>query len=99
MTLEIRFRPKAEADLEEIWEYTVSTWSEDQAVLYLENLKAAVDLLAEFPEMARLRKEFRPAVRLHPVREHLIVYLEHHDSLDVVRVLHNRSNWTALLAE
>lgn len=99
MVLDIKFRPQAEQDLVEIWDYTASTWSEDQALSYLEGLKAAVDLLAEYPEMARRRAEFTPAVRLHPVREHIVVYRAEDNALEIIRILHSRSNWAALLAE
>ena len=99
MVLSIKFRPRAEQDLEDIWNYTVARWSADQAISYLEGLKAAIDLLAEFPEMARLRSEFRPAVRLHPVREHLVIYIAHDDALEIIRVVHTRSNWSVLLTE
>lgn len=99
MALNIKFRPRAERDLVDIWDYTAATWSEDQALSYLESLKAAVDLLAEFPEMARRRAEFTPAVRLHPVREHIVVYRVEDNALEIIRILHSRSNWSALLAE
>jgi plasmid stabilization system protein ParE len=32
---EYRLRPRAIADLDEIWDYTVSTWNEAQAERYL----------------------------------------------------------------
>ena len=99
MGLSIEFRPRAEQDLEDIWNYTVTRWSAEQAIPYLEGLKAAVGLLAEFPEMARLRSEFQPPMRLHPVQEHLIIYIDHENALEVIRVVHTRSNWSAFLTE
>lgn len=99
MTLKIKFRPKAESDLEDIWDYTLTQWGGDQAITYLENLRSAIDLLADYPDMARLREEFDPPVRLHPVREHLVIYVINGEDLEVIRVLHNRADWSAYLAE
>jgi len=62
-------------------------------------LGQAFDRLAQFPEMARLRMEFTPPVRIQPYQSHLIVYLAEGDLIDVIRVLHSRANWTTLLAE
>ena len=99
MTYGVTLRPAAEADLAEIWDYTVEAWSEDQAAVYLTGLGQAFDRLAQFPEMARLRMEFKPPVRILPYQSHLIVYLAEGNQIDVVRVLHSRANWTTLLAE
>ena len=99
MTYSVTLRPAAEADLAEIWNYTVEAWSEDQAEVYLTGLGQTFDRLAQFPEMARLRVEFTPPVRILPYQSHLIVYLAEGDLIDVIRVLHSRANWTTLLSE
>ena len=49
--------------------------------------------------MARLRMEFSPPVRIFPYQQHVIVYVETSEVLDVLRVLHGRANWVGLLAE
>ncbi|MEQ8897959.1 MAG: type II toxin-antitoxin system RelE/ParE family toxin [Roseovarius sp.] len=99
MSRQVLLRPRAEADLADIWDYTVGAWSEAQAVSYLTGLDATLGLLAEFPETARLREEFVPPVRIHPYRAHLIVFLADDSVLDVVRVMHARPNWQAFLTE
>lgn len=99
MIRQVRLRPRAEADLDDIWDYTVDTWSEVQAVDYLSGMDAALKLLAEFPEMARLRQEFTPPVRIHPYRKHLIIYIADESFIDVVRIVHARTNWSALLTD
>lgn len=95
----VHLRPAAQADLDDIWRYTVETWSQTQAEVYLSGLGAAFDRLAQFPQMARLREEFDPPVRLFPYQQHVIVYLTSEDNIDIIRVLHNRTNWASLLAE
>ncbi|WP_300035541.1 type II toxin-antitoxin system RelE/ParE family toxin [uncultured Roseobacter sp.] len=99
MIRQILFRPRAIADLEDIWQYTEETWSVDQAARYLTGLDAAVALLAEFPDMARARTEFTPPVRIHPYRRHLILYLAEEESIDVLRIVHGRANWAEFLAD
>lgn len=94
----IRFRPRAEADLDGIWDYTAETWSERQAIAYLEGLRAALSMLAEFPETARLRQEFTPPVRVYTYREHVVIFTTEETALTVVRVLHSRANWREMLS-
>lgn len=95
----IRLRPRAQADLDDIWAHTVDTWSLAQAEAYLFGIGAIFDLLAEFPEIARLRAEFAPPVRIYPYREHLVIYLVDDDGLDVLRVVHRRQDWTIFFSD
>lgn len=99
MPRKVLYRPKAETDLGDIWSYTVSAWSEAQAVNYLEGLDAAFTLLSDFPEISRLRSEFTPAVRIYTYRSHLVIYASDDASIEVIRILHTRSDWMALLSE
>ena len=95
--MKLTFRPRAEADLAAIWDYSVATWSEAQAESYLRGLEDTLALLAAHPEMARLRPEFRPPVRLFPYRQHLVVFMAEAGALEVIRVLHARTDWSVLL--
>lgn len=71
----------------------------DQAETYLQGLGATFRLLREFPELARERDEIVPPVRIHPYRSHLIVYQVSEDAVEVIRVLHGRQDWQALLQD
>ena len=79
---------QAEQDLLEIWLYTFNEWGQQQADVYLDDLSAAMALLAEQPLACRERLEFNPPVRIHHHAHHLLVYLVHDDGINVVRVLH-----------
>jgi toxin ParE1/3/4 len=79
---------QAEQDLLEIWLYTFNEWGAPQADAYLDELAAAMDLLAEQPLICRERPEFNPVVRIHHHAHHLIVYLLAHEGINIVRVLH-----------
>jgi len=95
----VALRPQAEADLSAIWDYTVETWSEQQAVTYLSGINAVFQKLSEFPEMARLRSEFSLPIRIMPYQRHQIIYCVEDDHIDVLRVVHSRANWAAFLLE
>jgi toxin ParE1/3/4 len=66
---------QAEQDLVDIWLYTFNEWGEQQADKYLDELAAALNLLAQPPLICRERSEFTPPVRIQHHEHHLIVYL------------------------
>nr|WP_216654827.1 type II toxin-antitoxin system RelE/ParE family toxin [Pseudogemmobacter hezensis] len=95
-------RPAAREDLAQIWQQGAATWGADRADAYLDSLFGVFDLLAGFPEMARLRPEFRPPLRIHPSGRHLILYLgaEQADApgIEILRLLHDRQSLLAYLS-
>lgn len=90
-------RPAAEADLSAIWLQGVASWGVDQAERYADGLFAVFDLLAEFPEMARERREFTPPVRIHLSGSHLVIYQLDGQGIQIIRILHAHQNLTAYL--
>ncbi len=99
MTRRLTFRPQAEADLTGIWDFTAGRWSTEQAERYFTGLNQTLALLCAHPEIARLRTEFTPPVRLHPYRSHLVIFTADEEVLEVIRVVHMRSDWAAVLGE
>jgi toxin ParE1/3/4 len=96
---EYRLSPAAQNDLSGIWDYTALMWSPDQADAYLRGLAEKLDVLCVHPEIARERREIDPPVRLHSYRSHLIIYRIEDDHLAIIRVVHRRQHWQALLDE
>ena len=92
-------RPVAEADLSAIWLQGAARWGVDQAERYADGLFAVFDLLAEFPEMARERREFTPPVRIHPSGSHLVIYQLEGQGIEIIRILHSHQNLTAYLQD
>ena len=78
----------AEEDLVAIWLYTFNEWGEQQADKYLDDLNAAITLLADQPLICRERTELEPPVRIHHHGHHLIVYLALDNGINLVRLLH-----------
>jgi plasmid stabilization system protein ParE len=50
---EFLLRPKAVADLDSIWDYTVDTWSEEQAERYIRMLHSGFESIAREPARGR----------------------------------------------
>lgn len=94
-----RLLPSAQSDLGSIWDYTAEMWSPEQADAYLHGLADTLDALCHHPEIARERNETDPPVRLHPNRAHLITYRIEDDHPAIIRVVHNRQHWRAVLNE
>jgi len=96
---EFRLSPASQNDLDKIWDYTAEMWSPDQADVYLRGLSDKLGDLCRHPEIARERIEINPPVRVHPYRSHLIIYRIEDDHLAIIRVVHGRQRWQALLSE
>lgn len=71
---EARLRPRAEADLAEIWNYSRDQWSIARADEYVGALFDAMARLAEKPSCGRSAEDIRPGYRKQKVRSHVIFY-------------------------
>lgn len=91
--------PAAKADLSDIWDYTAAHWSLNQARTYASGITHLLYLLCDQPEIAPLFGTFTPPVRIHRFRAHLVIFTADDATVDVIRVVHGRSNWAEALAE
>ena len=99
MTRQVVIKGLAIADLDGIYRFGVETWGQQRAGAYIQAIDGLFTLLAEQPEIARERHDIDPPVRLHPYRSHLVIFRAEDASLDVLRIVHARSDWRALLGE
>ena len=99
MSRSLILRPLAQADLRAIWDHTATHWGQAKAETYLHGLGQLFTLLADHPEIARTRKDFRPPIRLHPYQSHLVIFTSTDHALEIIRVVHNRSNWADLFTD
>lgn len=97
MTRQLILTPAAIADLEAIYRHFSERWGKDQARNYLQSLDCILRLLADHPEIARLRAEFTTPINQYPFRSHLVIFRHDDITLDVIRIVHARSNWQGLL--
>lgn len=86
----IRLTPRAEADLDEIWNYTADSWGIEQAELYIRDLWLAMEFVAADPRRGKASDDVRPGYRRYRAGSHLIFYRVAGEDIEVVRVLHQR---------
>jgi toxin ParE1/3/4 len=83
-------RPRAQADLGEIWDYTADRWGLDQAETYIRQLWHDISILADSPLLGRECEEIRAGYRKYPSGSHILFYRLTPDGVDVIRILHER---------
>jgi toxin ParE1/3/4 len=84
------FSPRAEADLGEIWDFTVKTWGEEQAENYIRLLVSAIETVAQNPRRGRPCNEVRKGYRQYLAGSHIIFFRKIKGGIDVARILHGR---------
>jgi toxin ParE1/3/4 len=92
MSKPVRITVNAKADLSAISDFTVAKWGQLQCRAYLADLKAAMMALGLMPSLGRRRDELKPGWRSPPCGSHVILYIEHDDRIDVLRVFHSRQD-------
>lgn len=86
--LQLRLTPKAEADLEDIWIYTLGNWGQAQAEEYLRSLERAFELLRQNPLLGISIENVRAGYRRMQLTSHSIFYRHTPDALEIIRILH-----------
>ena len=89
-----RLTPAAQHDLSLIWDYTQDRWDLAQAEIYVREIGAAVERIAEDPLRGRPCDEIREGYRRYAIGSHLLFYVERSDGVDVIRILHQRMDPT-----
>jgi toxin ParE1/3/4 len=91
--------PRARADLDEIWDHSVREWGDARAEKYLLAFRSAFETLTEHPRLGRSAHVIRPGYRSFAVNSHVVFYRISKDQIDIVRILHQKSDHTARLSE
>ncbi len=80
---------KAVEDLGEIWNYTVETWSENQAEIYYSLLIDSCQVLANKPNQGKSYEVVEKNVLGFKTGQHVIFYrIVTEKEIEVVRILH-----------
>ena len=82
--------PAAQADLEEIWEYTARHWGEAQAERYTRDIQAACEAMSDGTLVGQSAEDFRAGYRKTVVGSHVVYVRERSGTLDIIRILHRR---------
>jgi len=89
-----RLTPAAQRDLSEIWDFTGERWDIRQAETYIDEIRAAIERVTEDPRRGHSCDEIRPGYRRYSIGSHLVFYIETADSVDLIRILHQRMDPT-----
>lgn len=69
------------------------TFGVARSATYVDGLLRTLRLLADFPGMARLRRDIEPPVRVHRYGAHVIVYVPEGAGVLILRIRHGREDW------
>ncbi|MEA3001176.1 MAG: toxin ParE1/3/4 [Sphingomonadales bacterium] len=79
---------KAQADLDDIRDYSAAEFGVERAVAYLDALVSAFRRIVDFPEIGAVHPAVRPLTRSLGSRQHRIFYEIGGDRILIVRILH-----------
>ena len=98
MTPRYRLTPRAANDLDDIADYTIQSWGEDQASEYLGALIERFESLADNPLSGRERDDVHPGYRSFPEGSHIIFYTVHEDYIAIIGIPHKSMDAGATLS-
>lgn len=75
---------KAALDIELLYEDGLLKFGRSIADQYIHELKTILTLIAENPQIARVRHEITPPARVHPFNAHVIVYTLNDGNLPLI---------------
>ncbi len=81
---------KAVADLEEIWLFTFEKWSLEQADRYYNLLFDEINFICKNINAGKSMEHVRKGYRASKVKSHFIFYRVLNDTIEVIRILHER---------
>lgn len=81
---------KAVSDLEEIWLYTVEKWSLALADRYYKLIFDEIDFICRNSNAGKSMEHVRKGYRASKVKSHLIFYRVFNNTIEVIRILHER---------
>jgi len=89
-TLPFVISKKAVSDLEEIWLYTVEKWSVEQADRYYNLIFDEINYICKNPNAGKSKEHIRKGYLASKVKSHLIFYRVVNDTIEIIRILHER---------
>ncbi|MGA9582826.1 MAG: type II toxin-antitoxin system RelE/ParE family toxin [Allosphingosinicella sp.] len=79
---------KAQADLDDIRDYSVAEFGVERAVAYLDAVESAFRRIVDFPEIGSVHPAVRPPTRSLGCRQHRIFYEAAGETILIIRILH-----------
>ena len=85
--------PRAQADLDEIWDYTAARWNDAQAESYIRDIWQAIKTVATDSRRGSICDDVRAGYRKFQVGSHVLFFREIDNGIDIVRILHSRMDF------
>jgi toxin ParE1/3/4 len=96
----VTLRQEAIDDLTDIWEYTKTEWSENQAEKYYQSIKYSCNDIAENPTIGKTYSEISKQLFGLKSGKHIIFYrILSEFEIEVIRILHERMDLKSRLNE
>ncbi len=86
--MRLRLSRRAQADLDDIRDYSVERFGLTRAIAYLDGVEQAFRLILRHPEIGSLNSDLGEAVRSTPSGEHRVFYTSEADDILILRILH-----------
>jgi toxin ParE1/3/4 len=81
---------KAISDLEQIWLYTVERWSIEQADRYHNLIFDEINYICKNINAGKSMEHVRKGYGASKVKSHLVFYRVQNNTIEVIRILHER---------
>ncbi|MDF5713115.1 MAG: type II toxin-antitoxin system RelE/ParE family toxin [Rhizonema sp. NSF051] len=88
----------AEQDLEDIWVYLAQN-NQIAADLQIAKILNRLPIIAQFPDIGKMREDLRDQLRSFPVKPYIVFYIKLDDGIEVVRILHHSRDIDHLFSE
>lgn len=93
MTQRYVLSPRAQSDLDEIWDHAAHRWGIDQAEAYTRQLWQNIEAVASNPTIGRPCPEVKAGYHKFRSGSHVLFFRMLGDGIDVVRILHSRMDF------
>jgi len=93
MKRKVRLSPKAKADFDDIWNYSLNQWGAERAEAYVRSIHSVLTLIDQFPAIARNASDVRPGLLKYAVGSHVVYLRIGEHSIDLVRILHQQMEY------
>lgn len=84
----VRYSLRANADLEDITDYTARTWGAEQAKTYIRDIRTRIHEIAKGDAVTQRLDVMNPNLFKARVNRHLIIYEETAEVVSILRILH-----------
>ena len=97
----LHLSPAAAEDIENILQYTLDTWGENQLKIYLATFQQTFDSIIADPEspFSKERNELFPKCRTISSGQHIVFFRVRKGDVEIVRILHKRMDFSRHLGE